>query len=651
MALRSRFFIVGMLALAVVLAIAVPRQPVIASTPDLTVNASRVEVQRVTAPYDWVRATTVYEGSPSRLALDVSAAVSGSARITAILSGVALTVGDSTVAINTGSQTATIPLTLEYGAWLSSGLANTGTNLSINIAFTPTPIPSPDVVDVNTVTPTKPAVTPTEISPEATQIPATTTAPVTITFSGSGSSVGPSIREQLTQALAALPPGAVITVSLNPTLTKGKTSARDQRRATTRAKALAQELSKIAAANGQTLTPTIGKPIRVPKSVKAEGVRLRMSWTAPPQTPVTVVSLSARSGVQSTSLTVNFTLAPRPVIMLHGLWSAATTWSNYSQAGGFMKSANSTWEGYAVSTMNTGALLSPFGAVNTVDQNADAAWAYIVGVQALTNAHEVDIVAHSMGGIVTRRMLHDDDYETSARLAIRSVVMLGTPNGGSSCAETWAVKATVPLLTSEMETFNVANPGYPDTYSTLVYSDFLLFTCFDSSDGDSVVPDWSAQAQSVNYLYRMPSGVLHTSMTANSSMFTTYVKPALALASEPATPGLSPTRTNPNAPTTKLAEGVFATGAGATTSQNVTLASNQKLVVDVLSQTTSDTLSLTYTNATPALVTVVLTKQADLPVFSAEILPTDFGTGVARPVTLSGTTSDGAEWSFMITQR
>lgn len=657
-------FLVSLVVAASLLITLGPTKEALASTPDLTVNSSHVEVQSVTAPYGWQRSTTIYEGSPARLILDVTVVKAGSARIAATLSGVDTTVGDSTITLSVGSQIATVPLSLNYGAWLSDGTANTGTTLQVQIDFTPTPATLPGAPSGSSIPPDSTISTqtvstqtdsPGSDSPES--VPNNPTlvsessspASLNINFPQNVKSAGPVIRRQLTKVLGSVPPNSQVRVTLQPVLPRGIVTARDRRESQARLRSLVSTVKGIARSNGQQVEVEIGPTVRVNRSKKSPSVQLRIRWSVPE-----AIVLRARNGAstQSTSVTVNFTLAPRPVVMLHGLWSTAATWNDYSRTGGYLKTQHPAWEGYAVSTMNTGSLLSPFGTVNTVDQNADASWSYLVGIQALTNAHEVDIVAHSMGGIVTRRMLHDDVYANSAQYAIRSVVMLGTPNGGSACADTWSVNATAPLLPTTMATFNVANPGYPETYSTLVYSDFLPFTCFDSSDGDSVVPDWSAQNQPVNYLYRSSTGVLHTSMTANTTLFNSYVKPALALNSAPATPGLSATRTNPNFATTKLYEGTFTTGAGATTTQSVTLETNRKLVVNVVTQTTTDALTLTYvkTEIDPAqTVTVNLTQKPGLPVFTAELLPNDFGTGVARNVTLSGTTSDGAEWSYSVT--
>jgi pimeloyl-ACP methyl ester carboxylesterase len=112
--------------------------------------------------------------------------------------------------------------------------------------------------------------------------------------------------------------------------------------------------------------------------------------------------------------------------------------------------------------MNTGSEFSPYRPVNTVEQNAGLAWTFIQDRMTKLNAHEVDIAAHSLGGVITRRMLHDITYGEPAQDAVRSVVLLGTPNGGSSCSDAWAVPANRELTHAAMETL------YPSRWNSQI---------------------------------------------------------------------------------------------------------------------------------------------------------------------------------------
>jgi pimeloyl-ACP methyl ester carboxylesterase len=123
-----------------------------------------------------------------------------------------------------------------------------------------------------------------------------------------------------------------------------------------------------------------------------------------------------------------------PVVLVHGLNSTAETWDEYLGNDGFL--ARIGRQGFAVGddrapgVLRTGSLSDPFSRTNTIAENAAVLAGYIDGVKERTGAAEVDIVAHSMGGLISRyyvdRLMGERD--------VGRLVMLGTPNGGSACA-------------------------------------------------------------------------------------------------------------------------------------------------------------------------------------------------------------------------
>jgi hypothetical protein len=191
--------------------------------------------------------------------------------------------------------------------------------------------------------------------------------------------------------------------------------------------------------------------------------------------------------------------------------------------------------------MDTGSF-NPLYTPKTVKENAEQAWTYIDALRKDLNAWEVDVVGHSMGGIITRQMLFDRGWE--AQGAIRQVVMLGTPNGGSFCANILPIPSNYPLFTSVMTGFNVLRPRYPGVSSTLYYSSPVPSPCSSLLNGldgiefsDPVVQPWSATAVHVDRFIGEIFGTFHTSMTTSRGLFDEVVAPALALA-----PGDSPPR-------------------------------------------------------------------------------------------------------------
>ncbi len=145
-------------------------------------------------------------------------------------------------------------------------------------------------------------------------------------------------------------------------------------------------------------------------------------------------TIRAVSALTKEPVTTEIRVAPRPVVMVHGFMSAATTWDSYSKAGGFLTPLGLTGfavgDGKADGVMNTGDTSKPIGRTNTLAENAAVLSRYIAGVKAATKAEMVDIVSHSMGGIISRyyidRLMPERD--------VAQLVMLGSPHGGSDCS-------------------------------------------------------------------------------------------------------------------------------------------------------------------------------------------------------------------------
>lgn len=133
-------------------------------------------------------------------------------------------------------------------------------------------------------------------------------------------------------------------------------------------------------------------------------------------------------------------IASRPVVLVHGLNDTAAGWDAYTNANGFL--ASNGLKGFAVDTLNTGGgLKSKIGWVtNTIDKNAQLLGDYIAKIKKATHASEVDLVTHSMGGLIARRYIAH--YMNSREPDVNQLIMLGTPNEGSKTAEKVIIGAT-----------------------------------------------------------------------------------------------------------------------------------------------------------------------------------------------------------------
>jgi pimeloyl-ACP methyl ester carboxylesterase len=169
-------------------------------------------------------------------------------------------------------------------------------------------------------------------------------------------------------------------------------------------------------------------------------------------------------------------IAPKPLILLHGIWSDYRVWEPLYQN---LLTANHSyhWKAYAVGekpnygVMNMGRLGDPNASSSSVYDNADQVARYIKFAQEDSNAWHVDMVAHSTGGLVARLYLHKlMPNVPDARPQVKHLVMLGTPNGGVPCVDVFVgkfdlfkkeLKAATELTNDEMLNFNryVVNTG------------------------------------------------------------------------------------------------------------------------------------------------------------------------------------------------
>jgi pimeloyl-ACP methyl ester carboxylesterase len=230
---------------------------------------------------------------------------------------------------------------------------------------------------------------------------------------------------------------------------------------------------------------------------------------------------------------IEVAVKPRPVVLVHGFGSDYTTWLSYLGPSGFL--AHAGLPGYAVGdgqvsgTMHTGSLLNPSLRTNTIATNAAALAEYIANVKALTGAEQVDLVVHSMGGLISRyyidRLMQGRD--------VAQLIMLGTPNGGSNCAVmlgSLGLFEPAGLELRESYIRNVFNPQITAQHGIPFYNfagtpiqQRLLSPC-SQVPNDLVVSLDSAASAPVE-LAEVP--ILHTDLTASKPLFTEHVLPLL----------------------------------------------------------------------------------------------------------------------------
>ena len=226
-------------------------------------------------------------------------------------------------------------------------------------------------------------------------------------------------------------------------------------------------------------------------------------------------------------------ILPRPVVMVHGFLSAADTWKDYLGPDGYLASMGlrgfAVGDGQVPGVMNTGVMTDPTARTNSIAQNAAIEGQYIAAVKKATGAQMVDLLVHSMGGMISRyyidRLMQDRD--------VAQLIMLGSPMGGSDCAVLPAslgffLPASLEIRQSYMEgVFNRQitrrrGVSFYDLAGTAITKPF-------QSPCAAVPNDIAVSVKSVNAVPLQSStfDVLHTELTTSSDVFQKFVQPLL----------------------------------------------------------------------------------------------------------------------------
>lgn len=227
------------------------------------------------------------------------------------------------------------------------------------------------------------------------------------------------------------------------------------------------------------------------------------------------------------------TVAPRPVVMVHGFISYWETWKPYLGETGFLAplgiSGFAVGDGQVPGKLNTGDMLKPTERTNTIGQNAEILSQYIAGVKQKTGAEMVDLVVHSMGGMISRYYI---DRVMQGR-DVAQLIMLGSPMGGSDCAVLPAalgfyLPASIEIRESYMR--GVFNQQITHRHGIEFYD--LGGTAINEafkSPCTAVPNDTVVGFASINAIALQSSqlAVIHSDLTLSDKAFQDFVKPLL----------------------------------------------------------------------------------------------------------------------------
>lgn len=166
---------------------------------------------------------------------------------------------------------------------------------------------------------------------------------------------------------------------------------------------------------------------------------------SPPAVPITVQATQNSIALQSASVT----LRPPPVLFVHGIWSSAAEAKFSKQSGGMR---DWMWARYGHNHLDSVNYLSKVSFGDDQVQSAFESSTYNLLNEAATDgmvARTVDVVAHSMGGLVTRYFLSNFPKNSAVPLApVHRLIGIGTPHQGSLLAARLSAEraTTLPLL-------------------------------------------------------------------------------------------------------------------------------------------------------------------------------------------------------------
>jgi len=249
--------------------------------------------------------------------------------------------------------------------------------------------------------------------------------------------------------------------------------------------------------------------------------------------PVSQRNLTARLNGQQVETSLNVEVVPRPVVMVHGFNADFHAWDNYLGPGGYLASLG--LQGYAVGdgqvegVLNTGSISDPAARTNTIAENAAILGEYIANVQKVTGAEKVDLLVHSMGGMISRyyldRVMRTDN--------VAQLIILGTPMAGTACSSLPAALGVLLPATLEIQpaymvgVFNqqiVHRQGVPfHALAGTILQDSVESPC-TPVPSDLVVTEDSVKAIPMP-VQEMP--ILHTELNTSPEVFEKFVTPLL----------------------------------------------------------------------------------------------------------------------------
>jgi len=185
------------------------------------------------------------------------------------------------------------------------------------------------------------------------------------------------------------------------------------------------------------------------------------------------VSVAGAEGTEDFKQRQVLEILQPPVVFIHGLWSDNRTWGNARNPdiGGILQVLTS--RGYVTRLYEYPGTDGP---LVHMTRNQDSLHDMIINALEAqierfnVASSQVDLVVHSMGGLIARRFMYDNNYFLSQehnafnyqRGSVRRLITIATPHNGSPLADLLIRRPLYPHIV-----FNAANPLHQVAYTNI----------------------------------------------------------------------------------------------------------------------------------------------------------------------------------------
>ncbi|MBE2315574.1 M36 family metallopeptidase [Solirubrobacter sp. CPCC 204708] len=313
------------------------------------------------------------------------------------------------------------------------------------------------------------------------------------------------------------PVGADGTVDGNRVRALVKVANRDTRHHVARVNAHDENVGAFFAAPVDPVSLEPGQERTVTLEYDTEG----LAWNAAggPDSDHVIRFLASRGRTTYNSRGAVLKIRPKPLVLVHGEFATAGAWDAMAEQ---VRRVHPDWRAVPVGGMDTGNWTALDRETPGVERNAAVLAEAVRTVRMDEDAARVDVVAHGLGGLIARQYVHTlSDLATP----VEHLLMLGTPNLGTPCAELAHVPAVYQLRRELVAAFNTRVTERRGVQFAAFSGSAAAGTCGTAEPGDGV-SGVTSQRWTLEDVREAP--VLHGEMIDSGLVLRSFIVPHVA---------------------------------------------------------------------------------------------------------------------------